>query len=133
MLTNIACEDVDLEGEEAGSVEGFWERNRNSSGSNTFLLVSETEVIFYFYDSSENCLTIDAYDIVRVDGSGFYILTKEGLEQNRVIALTRDGDSIYFRDIVEDAETFLQKFFLSQVDINTLAPICVNLSNVFVE
>lgn len=131
LLVNLACEDIDLEGEEAGSVQGFWQLNETVSSLNTYLLVSEVAVIFYFHDTVENCIKVDAYDIVRIDGTGFYILSKEGLEENRVLALTRQNDRIIYRDIIDNTETKREIYYISSVDINTLAPVCVDPTDVF--
>ncbi|GAB5410048.1 MAG: hypothetical protein BalsKO_24130 [Balneolaceae bacterium] len=127
-LVNFSCEDIDLEGEEAGVVQGFWELNR-TTGSNTFLLISDTEVNFYYYDASEGCITIDAYQVVRIDGTGFYILTQEGLEENRVLAISRSGTRIHVRDI-NDTQSDIVKYSESEVDINTLAPECIDPTDV---
>ncbi len=130
-LGALACEDVDLEGEDAGSVQGFWEL-RQTTGSNTFLSISDTEVIFYYYDANKNCITVDAYEVVRIDGTGFYILAQDGLEENRVLAISRNGDRIHVRDI-EETQREIDRYWISEVDISTLAPICVDPTDVFGE
>lgn len=129
MLANLSCDDIDLEGEEAGSVLGFWQLHP-TNGIVPFLLISETEVIFYYFDSIKNCTTTDAYEIVRVDGTGFYILTQEGLEENRVLAISRNNSLIHVRDI-NDTQSKIEKYFQSDVDVNSLAPECVNPTDVF--
>ncbi len=128
-LATTACEDLDLDNDEAGSVQGFWEL-RQSVNSITYLQISDTEVIFYFYDAVENCITVDAYQVVRIDGTGFYILDQEGLEENRVLAISKNGERIHVRDI-EETQSELDKYSPSEVDINTLAPICVDPTDVF--
>lgn len=131
-LVNLSCEDIDLEGEAAGNVQGLWEFRQNSAGSNTFLLVSDTEVNYYYYDSRENCITIDAYEVIRIDGDGFYILTQEGLEENKVLAISKNGDRIDVRDI-DDTQNNIVKYWASEVDINALAPVCIDPTDVFGE
>ncbi|MBO6522496.1 MAG: hypothetical protein JJ971_01600 [Balneolaceae bacterium] len=128
-IATTACEDLDLDNDEAGSVQGFWEL-RQSVNSITYLQISDTEVIFYFYDAVENCIKVDAYQVLRIDGTGFYILDQEGLEENRVLAISKNGDRIHVRDI-EKTQSELDKYSPSEVDINTLAPICVDPTDVF--
>lgn len=129
LLATSACEDLDLDNDEAGNVQGFWELSQ-SSGNNTFLLISDTEVIFYYYDALENCIKIDSYQVIRIDGSGFYILDQEGLEENRVLAISKNGERIHVRDL-EETQSELDRYFPSEVDINTLAPVCVDPTDVF--
>ncbi len=128
-LTTTACEEISLDNDEAGEVQGFWQLN-SGIGDNTFLLVSTSEVIFYFYDRSENCITVDAYQVVSIDGKGFYLLTQEGREENRGLTFSRNGDGLHVRDI-DKTQSELDKYEPSEVDINNLAPICVDPTDVF--
>ena len=132
LLVNLACEDVDLEGQDAGNVQGFWQIGSSLTGNNTFLLVSDTEFAFYYYNSRENCITNDAYDVERIDGTGFYIVTQEGLTESKVFALSFDGNSLAVRDIEETQKEILW-FQKSEVDIDTFAPICFDETDVFGE
>ena len=129
LLVSLSCEDLDLDNDEAGGVQGFWELYQ-TPGSNTYLLISDTEVIFYYYDARENCITVDAYEVVRIDGTGFYILDQEGLEENRVLAISKNGERIHVRDL-EETQSELDRYFPSEVDINSLAPVCVDPGDVF--
>ena len=128
-FVSLSCEDLDLDNDEAGSVQGLWELFQ-TPGSNTYLLISDREVIFYYYDARDNCITVDAYEVVRIDGTGFYILDQEGLEENRVLAISKNGDRIHVRDL-EETQSELDKFFPSNVDVNTLAPVCPDPTDVF--
>lgn len=128
-LSTTACEEIDLDSEEAGEVQGFWQL-RSGTGDNTFLLVSATEVIFYFYDRSENCITLDTYEVVSIDGTGFYLLRQEDTEETRGITFSRNGDGLHVRDI-DESQSNLDKYQISAVDINTLAPVCVDPTDVF--
>lgn len=128
-LATFACEEIDLDNDEAGEVQGFWQLNLGA-GDTSFLSISSTEVIFYFYDRSEDCITVDAYEVVSVDGKGFYLLRQEGREDNRGITFSRNGDGLHVRDI-DKTQSELDIYELSEVDINTLAPICVDPTDVF--
>lgn len=125
----LGCEDLDLKGEAAGEVQGLWQLYEGT-GTNTFLSISEVKVIYYYYDGLENCIKIEEYDVVRVDEGGFYILTQEGLEENKVLAISKNGDRIHVRDINE-TQSSIDKFFPSIVDIATLAPVCINPEDVY--
>ncbi|MEQ9264239.1 MAG: hypothetical protein RLN81_03410 [Balneolaceae bacterium] len=124
------CDEVDLEGEEAGEVQGFWEL-ATGGGDFTYLSVAQDSVIFYYFDSSEDCITIDAFRVVQIDGTGFYILNRGGEgEENTVLAISRNRDRIDVRNI-NDTQREIDKFLLSTVDITTLAPVCVDETDVF--
>lgn len=126
---SMACEDLDFDNDEAGEVQGFWKQN-TGTGSNKFLTISSEEVIFYQFSASKNCNTIDAYQVVRIDGKGFYILDQEGLEENKVLAVSRNKDKIQVRDI-NVTQDELQWFIISELDPATIAPECVDPSNVY--
>ncbi len=128
-LTTLACEEIELDSEEVGEVQGFWQLN-SGTGDNTFLSISASEVTFYFYDRSENCITVDTYEVVSIDGKGFYLLQQEGREENRGITFSRNGEGLHVRDI-DKTQSELDIYQPSEVDINTLAPICVDPTDVF--
>lgn len=125
----LACEDIELgEGTQAENVQGFWQLGT----SNSYLLVSNEEVIFYSFNASKNCTTSDIYQVVRIDGTGFYILTKEGLEENLVLALTFDGELLAVRDINETHRE-IKWYQPSELDITTFEQECVSETDVFGE
>lgn len=126
------CDEVDLEGEEAGEVQGFWEL-ATGGGDFTYLSIAQDSVVFYYYDNSEDCITVDAFNVVQVDGTGFYILNRGGEgEENTVLAISRNGDRIHVRNI-DETQNQLDKYFPSTVDITTLAPVCIDETDVFGE
>lgn len=128
LLVTLSCEDIDIESQEAGEIRGFW-KHWSGSGNITYLNISDTEVIFYNYDGREQCITIDAYQIERIDGTGFYILGQEGLEENRVLAISRNGERIDVRDINETQKQ-IDRYYPSEEDVNSLPRICINPTDV---
>lgn len=120
-----SCEEADLTGVESGDVQGLWQ-NRTGTGNNTFLLVSDTEFTFYYYNASENCITTEAYTVVDNSDAGIYVLKKnEDDEENVVYTLAINGTRLHVRNI-EDTQDEILYFFASEVDIETLAPTCFN-------
>ena len=118
------CEEVDnFESEEAGNVQGFWELEQ-TTGSNTFLKVSETEFTFYYYDAAKPCITIDSFKVVDIEDGGFYVVTKDlASDERKTFALSKNGERVHVRDI-EETQKEIQRFWSSQVDIENLAPVC---------
>ncbi len=130
LIVSLSCDEVDLTAEEAqGEVQGFW-KHYPGSGNIVYMLINESEVVFYNYSGREGCNTIDAYQIERVDGNGFYILSKEGLEENRVIAISRNAERLDVREI-DDSKSSIDRYYVSDEDINSIAPICVDPTDVF--
>lgn len=121
----LACEEADLTGVESGDVQGLWQ-NRTGTGNNTFLLVSDTEFNFYYYNASENCITAEVYIVVDNSDAGIYVLKKnEDDEENVVYTLAINGTRLHVRNI-EDTQDNIRYFFASEVDLETLAPTCFN-------
>lgn len=126
----VTCDDIDLDNEDAGEVQGFWEL-ATGGGDFTYLSIASDSVVFYFFDASDNCITVDAFNVVQIDGTGFYVLNGGGEgEKNTVLAISKNGDRIHVRDI-DDTQNELDKYFPSTVDVNTLAPVCVDETDVF--
>ncbi|MGB0347858.1 MAG: hypothetical protein ACPGGA_10250, partial [Balneolaceae bacterium] len=69
----VSCDDLDLSLEENGSEEvlGVW-KERYLGSKDVFLLISNTELNFYELDASQNCAKIDANQVVKRDGTGFF-------------------------------------------------------------
>jgi hypothetical protein len=129
LLVTLSCEDIDIESQEAGEIRGFW-KHYPGSGNITYLDISDTEVIFYNYDVREQCITVNAYRIERIDGTGFYILGQEGLEGNLVLAISRNGERLDVRDINETQKQ-IDRYYPSEEDVNSLPRICINPIEVF--
>lgn len=129
LLVTSSCEDIDNESQEAGEIRGFWE-HFPGSGNISYMLITDTELIFYNYDGREQCITVDAYEIVRIDGTGFYILAQEGLEGNRVLAISRNGDRLDVRDINETQKQ-IDRYYQTEEDVNSLPRTCINPTDVF--
>ena len=121
-LAFTACEDVDLTGEETGNVQGLWQLTFDP-GNNTFVLISDTEFNYYYYDGLKKCLTIEKHTVVDIDPQGFYTVREPGSDVNMVYAVSRSGDRIHLRDI-DVTQSNLEKYFPSTVDIENFAPEC---------
>lgn len=121
----VSCEEADLTGVESGDVQGLWQ-NRTGTGNNTFLLVSDTEFTFYYYNASKNCITTEAYIVVDNSDEGIYVLKKnEDDIENVVYTLAINGTTLHLRNI-EDTQDNIRYFFASEVNIEALAPSCFN-------
>ena len=126
LMLQFSCDEVDVESTEIGNVQGLWQLGTN----NSYLLISDQEVVYYSFNASKNCTTSDPYQVVRIDGTGFYILTQEGLEENVVLALTFDGTYLAVRDI-DDTHREIKWYQPSDIDISILGQECVSESDVF--
>lgn len=121
-----ACDDVDLEGVDAGEVRGLWQTDRGAATSRAYLFVSDTDFNFYTRNTRKNCFTTDAYQVVRVDGTGFFIVNK--VTENatdKVYAVSRNRDRIDVRDI-DDTQAKITRYFESTIGLERLVPECYN-------
>ncbi len=123
----VSCEDLDLEGEEAGQVYGLWQETLES-GNNTFVKISGTEFNFYEFNASLNCVELDANQVIKQDGSGFFQVEKGDGSPERVFAVSKNGDRIHLRSI-DDRPGDLRFFWPTNQDVESI-PICVNETDI---
>lgn len=124
----ISCDDVDLTGDLRGQVEGFWERN--NTRSTDYLLISPTEVKFYNYNTSDDCFVIEQFEVISVDELGFYTIRKEGEEESKILALSRNDDRLDVREL-ENTQENLKSYFLSAVDHTNISPECTSVEDLY--
>lgn len=128
LVSSTSCDDVDLSGDLRGQVEGFWERT--AGGRTSYLLVSQTEVNFYNYKKADECFTIDQFEVVSVDELGFYTIRKEGEEEFKTLALSRNDDRLDVREL-ENTQDNLKSYFLSAADQSVVDPECTSIEDVY--
>lgn len=128
LVSSASCDDVDLTGNLRGEVEGFWERT--AGGRTDYLLVSPSEVHFYTYKKSDDCFTVDQFEVISVDELGFYTIRREGEEESKTLALSRNDDRLDVREL-ENTQDNLKSYFLSTADQNAVGPICTSIEDVF--
>ncbi len=119
------CDDVDLTFE-AGEVRGFWE-SRERSGVITYLLVSDSNLIFYHYDKRNGCTTTENYLVKEIDEAGFFTVNKEGEgDQDRIFAISGNKNRVDVRDIDDSSDEIVKYFVteITQVEVEDLAPEC---------
>ena len=119
-----ACDGVDLTGGDT-NVEGLWELQVN--GGVNYLEISQDSVIYYFYKSSEGCLTRNGYEVYRLEEGGFYTLTNS--TDTLFVAINLSGERIHVRDI-DETQNELDKYWRSSVDINSLGFECTSAEDV---
>ncbi|MBO6795369.1 MAG: hypothetical protein JJ895_15790 [Balneolaceae bacterium] len=122
----MACDDLDLDNEDAGGeVIGIWEKFK-TEGSNEFVLISNNTLGFFYYNASRGCMTTDVYRVAKRDGTGFFQVTKDDGSPLKVYAVSRNGDRIHLRDI-DDTQRDIQRYWPSEkTNIEDFAPVCYN-------
>ncbi len=122
----LACDDLDLDNEDAGGeVIGVWEKFK-TEGSNEFVLISNNTFGFYYYNASRGCMTTDVYRVVKRDGTGFFQVTKDDGSPLKVFAVSQNGDRIHLRDI-DVTQSHIQRYWPSEkTNIEDFAPVCYN-------
>ncbi len=128
LVSSVSCDDVDLTGDLRGQVEGFWERT--AGGRTDYLLVSPTEVHFYTYKKSDNCFSIDHFEVISVDELGFYTIRKEGEDESKTLALSRNDDRLDVREL-ENTQDHLKSYFLSTADQSAIGPECTTPEDLY--
>jgi len=123
----FGCDDIDLEGEEAGEVRGLWQR-LITEGNNDLVLISDTEFNFYKYDAQKNCVETDAYNVIMVDGTGFFQVEKGDGSPEKVFAVSKNGDRIHLRPIDSPQED-IDRYWASEIDINSI-PECLKETDI---
>lgn len=124
-ISFIACDDLDLEGDDAGEVRGLWQKF-DREGSNEFVLISDTRFGFYDYNAGRGCMIVDEYRVIQRDGTGFFQVIKDDGSPPKVFAVSLNGDRIHLRDI-DDTQREIQRYWPSDIpNIDEFAPVCYN-------
>ena len=115
----VSCDDLDLSLEENGSEEvlGVW-KERYLGSKDVFLLISNTELNFYELDASQNCAKIDANQVVKRDGTGFFQVQKDENSDPIVYTLTNNDGDLHLR-LIDDSSEGIRYFWPSAVDVST--------------
>ncbi|MBO6537369.1 MAG: hypothetical protein JJ966_14190 [Balneolaceae bacterium] len=121
----VACDDLELEGEDAGEVRGLWQKF-DREGSNEFVLISDTRFGFYYYNANTGCMETDVYRVIQRDGTGFFQVIKDDGSPPKVFAVSLNGDRIHLRDI-DNTQRDIQRYWASNIqNIDDFAPVCYN-------
>lgn len=111
-----SCEDVDLDGFEAGEVRGTWQL-RSGGGNNVFLVISDTDFNFYEFNASLNCVKTDAFQVIRRDGTGFFQVEKGDGSPEVVFAVSVNNNQLQLRR-TNDPPGVVDYYTMSDVDVS---------------